>query len=38
MPQLKALGQLKEIGFLEYSIDKENGDYVLNILKRNMKP
>ena len=34
----KALGQLKEIGFLEYSIDKENGDYVLNILKRNMKP
>ena len=34
----KVLGQLKEIGFLEYSIDKENGDYVLNILKRNMKP
>lgn len=33
----KALGQLKDIGFLEYSIDKENGDYVLNILKRNMK-
>lgn len=24
--------------FLEYSIDKENGDYILNILKRNMKP
>lgn len=33
----KALQQLKDIGFLEYSVDKENGDYVLNILKRNPK-
>jgi hypothetical protein len=33
----KALQQLNEIGFLEYSVDKENGDYVLNILKRNPK-
>lgn len=31
----KALQQLKDIGFLEYSVEKENGDYVLNILKRN---
>lgn len=33
----KALQQLKDIGFLEYSVEKENGDYVLNILKRNPK-
>lgn len=33
----KALQQLNEIGFLEYSVDKEGSDYVLNILKRNNK-
>jgi hypothetical protein len=33
----KALQQLKDIGFLEYSVDKEGSDYVLNILKRNNK-
>ena len=33
----KALQQLKDIGFLEYSVEKENGDYVLNILRRNPK-
>jgi len=33
----KALRQLKDIGFLEYSVDKEGSDYVLNILKRNNK-
>ncbi|MBV8042579.1 RepB family plasmid replication initiator protein [Pluralibacter sp.] len=33
----KALQQLKDIGFLEYSVEKENDDYVLNILKRNPK-
>ncbi|EPM5457677.1 RepB family plasmid replication initiator protein [Salmonella enterica] len=33
----KALQQLKDIGFLEYSVEKENGDYILNILKRNPK-
>ncbi|WP_325177848.1 RepB family plasmid replication initiator protein [Pantoea sp. 1B4] len=33
----KALQQLKDIGFLEYSVDKDGSDYVLNILKRNNK-
>lgn len=33
----KALQQLKDIGFLEYSVDKEGSDYVLNIFKRNNK-
>ncbi|WP_337013945.1 RepB family plasmid replication initiator protein [Pantoea sp. AS142] len=33
----KALQQLKDIGFLEYSVDKEGSEYVLNILKRNNK-
>lgn len=33
----KSLKQLNDIGFLEYSIEKEQGDYVLNILKRNPK-
>lgn len=33
----KALQQLKDIGFLEYSVDEEGSDYVLNILKRNNK-
>lgn len=29
--------QLKDIGFLEYSVEKENGDYIPNILRRNPK-
>jgi hypothetical protein len=33
----KALQQLKDISFLEYTVDKEGSDYVLNILKRNNK-
>lgn len=33
----KALQQLNEIGFLEYTVEKEGKDYVLNILKRNTK-
>lgn len=33
----KALQQLNSIGFLEYTVEKEGGDYVLNILKRNPK-
>ncbi|WP_225614585.1 RepB family plasmid replication initiator protein [Pantoea sp. PNT02] len=33
----KALQQLNDIGFLEYSVEKEASDYVLNILKRNPK-
>lgn len=33
----KALQQLCEIGFLEYTVEKDGRDYILNILKRNPK-
>ncbi|MEG2734323.1 MAG: hypothetical protein RR962_03190 [Hafnia sp.] len=33
----KMLQQLKDIGFIEYSVEKENGDYILYIAEAKPK-